>query len=110
MTGQQNKPFAIDVKEGETKAFCVCGLSKNAPFCDGSHKTTDLTPKGVTFDEDKTVYICGCQRSGKRPYCDGTHKTIKDGEGAKPTPRVSVQASEPIEPYIELIQELAKMV
>jgi len=26
MTGWQNEPFAIDVKEGETKAFCMCGF------------------------------------------------------------------------------------
>ena len=73
MTGWQNEPFAVDVKAGETKAFCTCGLSKTGPYCDGSHKTTDMQPHVETFSEDKTVYVCGCQKSGNRPYCDGSH-------------------------------------
>lgn len=109
MTGWQNKPFAIDVKADETKAFCMCGLSKKGPFCDGSHKTTDITPQVVTFDEDKTVYVCGCLQSREKPYCDGTHKNIKDNSNSTDIkPSVSVPASEPIEPHIEFIQELAK--
>lgn len=109
MTGWQNTPFAIDVKKDETKAFCMCGLSKNGPFCDGSHKTTDKTPKVVTFDEDKTIYACGCQQSGNRPYCDGTHKNIKEGATANTSAvQTPVTASEPIEPYVGFIQELAK--
>jgi len=78
MSGWQNEPFEIDVKAGETKAFCMCGLSKNGPFCDGSHKETGKSPEIVTFDEDKTIYVCGCQQSGNRPYCDGTHSTITE--------------------------------
>lgn len=74
----QNKPFSIDVKKGEKKAFCMCGLSLNGPFCDGSHKATDFSPMVVTFDEDQTVYACGCQQSGNRPYCDGSHNKLKD--------------------------------
>lgn len=30
-------PLAIG---GETKYICGCGLSKNQPFCDGTHKIT----------------------------------------------------------------------
>lgn len=78
ISGWQEEPFAVEVKAGETKAFCMCGLSKNGPFCDGSHVTTDKTPEVVKFEEDKTVYICGCQQSNNRPYCDGTHKTLSE--------------------------------
>ena len=62
MAAWKTSPFAIEVKNGDTKAFCMCGLSKNGPFCDGSHKTTSFTPNVTTFDEDKTIYAGGCQQ------------------------------------------------
>ncbi|NOR73357.1 MAG: CDGSH iron-sulfur domain-containing protein [Mariprofundaceae bacterium] len=76
MSGWQNEPFAVEVKAGETRAFCMCGLSKNGPFCDGSHVTTDKTPEVVTFEKDQTIHACGCQQSSNRPFCDGTHQTL----------------------------------
>lgn len=113
MAGWQNQPFAIEVNAGETKAFCMCGLSKNGPYCDGSHKTTSITPKVVTFDESKTIYACGCQASKNRPYCDGSHKNIKvedvtAGAANHSATANSSTAQEPIEPYVGLIQELAR--
>lgn len=108
MVSWQNEPFAIDVQEGETKAFCMCGLSKNGPFCDGSHTSTDITPQVMTFEEDKTIYACGCQQSNKRPFCDGTHKDIKPEGSSNPSPAPSLSGNNPIEPHIEFIQELAK--
>jgi CDGSH-type Zn-finger protein len=76
MAAWQSKPFAIEVKTGDTKAFCMCGLSKTGPFCDGSHRTTDKRPNVVKFDSDKTIYACGCQQSQKRPFCDGSHSKL----------------------------------
>lgn len=35
-------PYRIEVG-GETKVICGCGLSKNQPFCDSTHKTTART-------------------------------------------------------------------
>ena len=29
--------------------FCACGLTKNAPFCDGSHKKCLDEPEGKCF-------------------------------------------------------------
>lgn len=76
MSGWQSEPFAIEVKAGETKAFCMCGHSKNGPFCDGSHKGTGMAPQIVTFDADKTIHACGCRQSKRRPYCDGSHTAL----------------------------------
>lgn len=78
MAGWQNKPFEIQAKEGETISFCMCGNSKNGPYCDGSHKGTGKFPQVVTYDKDTTIFACGCQQSKGRPFCDGTHETIKD--------------------------------
>jgi CDGSH-type Zn-finger protein len=74
----QKKPFIIQVKKGQTIKFCACGLSKNGPYCDGSHarENTGKTPYVITFDEDKTIAACGCQTSKNRPYCDGSHKKL----------------------------------
>lgn len=74
------KSYKVFLKEGETYFYCTCGLSKNQPFCDGSHK--DLPPyKPLKFrhtDEDKIIGLCGCKlnKLEKGPYCDGSHKRI----------------------------------
>ncbi len=35
-------PYKVEVGT-ETKFICGCGLSKNQPYCDGTHKTTART-------------------------------------------------------------------
>jgi CDGSH iron-sulfur domain-containing protein 3 len=67
-------PFAVDVQAGKDYWWCACGRSANQPFCDGSHKVTDITPMKYSAAETKTVWFCGCKSSGQKPMCDGTHK------------------------------------
>ena len=44
----------FELKAGD-KVFhiCMCGLSKNQPFCDGSHKKTTDEKDGVVYEYDE---------------------------------------------------------
>ncbi len=48
----RNRPYLIQVGD-QNIAICACGLSKNKPYCDGTHKITrDEEPeKLVAYDE-----------------------------------------------------------
>ncbi len=40
----------MEIKVGnESKWICMCGLSKNQPYCDGSHKMTAGEEPGKTY-------------------------------------------------------------
>ena len=44
----RTSPYPVTVGE-ETKYMCGCGLSKNQPFCDGTHKTAAKTEEPDKF-------------------------------------------------------------
>jgi CDGSH iron-sulfur domain-containing protein 3 len=48
-------PLEVKV-ENVTKWICMCGLSKNQPFCDGNHKKTadEKEPKIYQYHLDGT--------------------------------------------------------
>lgn len=50
----QNSPYIINETPGK-KAWCSCKLSKNQPYCDGSHKGTEFKPIVVDIEEAKKV-------------------------------------------------------
>ena len=72
----QRSPYAVNVEAGKPYAWCACGLSKNQPFCDGSHKGTGFAPKIFQADKTETVYFCGCKHSKAGATCDGSHTSL----------------------------------
>ena len=71
----QKAPYALDLNAG-TYWWCACGRSKNQPFCDGSHKGSEFSPRQFTLNENQKVWLCGCKQTGSPPYCNGTHKKL----------------------------------
>ncbi len=72
----QKSPYAVEVEEGKTYYWCQCGRSSNQPFCDGSHKGTEIEPVAFKAEKSETVYLCGCKKTGKQPFCDGSHQSL----------------------------------
>lgn len=71
----EKKPKALTLEPGQYY-WCACGKSKNQPFCDGSHKGSEITPVAFKIDIKKEVYMCQCKHSKNKPFCDGTHNTL----------------------------------
>lgn len=66
-------PIKCDLETDKNYFWCSCGLSKNQPYCDGSHKTTNLTPKSFKVEKQDAYYLCTCKKTGNAPFCDGSH-------------------------------------
>lgn len=66
----------VELEEGKNYWFCMCGLSKKQPFCDGSHTGTTFEPLKFKAEKTGKAWLCQCKRSNKKPFCDGTHSKL----------------------------------
>lgn len=63
-----------EVKPQKNPVFiCMCGLSKNQPFCDSSHLKTQDEKEGViyTYNERNEKHECNCACDKNEECCCG---------------------------------------
>ena len=73
------KPQYMELETGKSYLWCSCGLSKDQPFCDQSHKGTAFKPvRYVAREPGEEVLFCTCKQSADGPFCDGAHNNLKD--------------------------------
>ncbi|UKJ90637.1 hypothetical protein MACJ_001571 [Theileria orientalis] len=70
-------PYAVRPTPQQVYWWCACGMSRNQPWCDGSHKGTKFKPVMYVPQSKSKVLLCGCKFSGNRPLCDGSHLWVK---------------------------------
>jgi CDGSH-type Zn-finger protein len=71
----QKAPYGVELEPG-TYWWCACGRSQTQPFCDGSHKNTDILPVKFEVTRKDEYHLCGCKQTGTPPFCDGTHNQL----------------------------------
>lgn len=107
------EPAKVELEAGKTYYWCACGRSKNQPFCDGSHKTTSITPLAYTAEKSETAYLCRCKGTANAPFCDGTHAKLGDAKPGDPLPDTATDGAPaaqptPEEPTVARIHALAR--
>lgn len=70
------QPIMETVESGKTYYWCQCGLSRQQPFCDGSHRDTPFTPLAWTAEKSGTIAFCACKQTHTPPFCDGSHRNL----------------------------------
>jgi sterol desaturase/sphingolipid hydroxylase (fatty acid hydroxylase superfamily)/CDGSH-type Zn-finger protein len=71
-----NEPVQVHLQKGEKYLWCQCGLSKNQPFCDGTHHGTQHKPVLFEVKKDGNYKLCNCKISKAGPFCDNSHLSL----------------------------------
>lgn len=71
----QKSSYKVELEPGNYW-WCACGKSAKQPFCDGSHKGSEISPMKLEILEMKMYSLCGCKHAAKAPFCDGTHRSL----------------------------------
>jgi hypothetical protein len=74
--------IVVSVEANKAYWWCACGLSKTQPFCDGSHKGTDVVPLRYKPDQAGPTRFCVCKRTRTPPLCDRAQVTCCEASGA----------------------------
>jgi len=61
----RSRPYLIQVG-GQNVAICACGLSKNKPYCDGTHKITRDEEAGKLYAYDEQTKPNRCPSDGRK--------------------------------------------
>jgi len=101
------KPIAMQLQKNEEYHWCACGRSKNQPFCDGSHRGTEFTPKAFKATDSGEAWLCMCKHTSNPPFCDGTHATLSEDSSAS-TDQAATSESTPEEPTLKRIHHMAE--
>lgn len=72
---KQKGPFVARCEPGKY-AWCRCARSATYPYCDGTHRGSDITPLKLAIDTPRTVVWCACGSTRNPPFCDGTHAAL----------------------------------
>jgi CDGSH-type Zn-finger protein len=74
----ERAPVVLELEAGTTYWWCICGRSKEQPFCDGSHAGTDFEPVPFEVTETRRYALCRCKYTEDSPFCDGRHKNLPE--------------------------------
>ena len=70
-----NEPLKVALEVGN-HLYCVCGMSKDNPFCNGSHHGTGKKPILFEVKKKRAMSYCTCKMTKTPPYCDMSHEQM----------------------------------
>lgn len=71
-----NEPAKLTLEPGNY-LYCVCGMSKDNPFCNGSHHGTKNKPVLFKVEKKRKMSLCTCKLTKTPPYCDMSHQQME---------------------------------